>query len=84
MWSSVGFAKLFTGSKLDAAALEDAYFGLISENAALLDFDAVWEWYWTKGDADSFPSEFRFSEVISAEDRATMVLFRRFVLFTTT
>lgn len=80
MWSSVGFVKLFAGSRLDKAALENAFEGLSSEKAPLLDFDTVWEWYWTKGDADAFPPEFRFSSVVSVEDRATMVLYKRFVL----
>ena len=72
---------MFEGCKLDTAALKTAYQGLYAEKGTLLDFDTVWQWYRTKGDADSFPPEFQFAKLVSAEDKATMVLFKRFVLF---
>jgi hypothetical protein len=79
--SRAGFITLFRLSSTTPEFLDDAFGTLNDSYYGLLDFDKVWEWYWTKGDADKFPPEFSFANAITLETQTDFILYRRFILY---
>lgn len=72
---------LFNGSNMKKSDIDKEFLRLSHESEGLLDFEMIWNWYWTSGDADMFPLDFSFDRVVSLEDRASRVLYDRFVLY---
>jgi hypothetical protein len=76
-----GFLVLFSQAAYASREfLEKAYCELDLSPCGLLELSVVWNWYWTKGDADVFPQDFSFKNVVAVEDRAAAILFRRFII----
>lgn len=80
LYCRLGFLNLFSHGKASLDYLDDAFIRLNSSPCGMIDLEAVWTWYWTTGNADIFPPEFSFANVVSVELRAASILYRRFVL----